>query len=106
MRALTDDHALEQSFLCEKEADNLFKAEADREPLPSLAGVAMLYISLTLHGNRSGAFKYIQETTTKVARMKLFEDVPTLASSQSASLSQETLAATSRTAWGVFNMIV
>ncbi|PVH93023.1 hypothetical protein DM02DRAFT_677109 [Periconia macrospinosa] len=104
--ALIDPGALDQSFACEKEAQDLFKAESERDSLPTLAGIALLHLSLSGHGNHSAAFEYIQETTKMVERMKLFNDPNEPAFHQPTVVTNDTQIALSRTAWGVFSMIV
>jgi hypothetical protein len=103
---LKDQQALSQSFACEKEAENLFKAESEHETLPTLAGIALLHLSLVLHGNRSDAIKYIHELNKTMIKMKLFDDVTEMATNQPNANMQETLLALCGTAWGIFNMMV
>ncbi|KAF2647338.1 hypothetical protein K491DRAFT_784784 [Lophiostoma macrostomum CBS 122681] len=98
--------ALGQSFACEKEAEHLFKAESERDSLPTLAGMALLHLSLSGHGSRSAAFQYIEETTRMVKRMKLFDSPSQPAFHQPTVVTEDTLIALSRTAWGVFSILV
>ncbi|KAI8943582.1 hypothetical protein NX059_001577 [Plenodomus lindquistii] len=93
-----------QSYEFEKEAEKLFQSETNIDSLTTVAGLSLLYLSLSLHGEGLRGFQYLQTAQREAERMKLF-GVPEVLENLS-SISQDQLRATSATGWGTFNMLI
>ncbi|CAO2648429.1 Nn.00g076960.m01.CDS01 [Neocucurbitaria sp. VM-36] len=99
-----DPQASKFSYACEKEAEKLFQSEGKVDSLPTIAGLALLYVSLAVHGEGVRALKFLKAASEAAEQLKMFgvpDALETLGSD-----SQETLVATSATAWGLFNLMV
>ncbi|KAJ4369797.1 hypothetical protein N0V83_005561 [Neocucurbitaria cava] len=96
--------ASRNSYAFEKEAEKLLQSEGTADSLPTIAGLALLYVSLSVHGEGLRALKFLTAASEAAEKLKLFGVPEALETLSSASL--ETLVATSATAWGLFNVIV
>lgn len=99
-----DPQVSRNSYAFEKEAEKLLQSEGTANSLPTIAGLALLYVSLSVHGEGLRALKFITAASKAAEKLKLFGVPEALEVLSSASL--ETLVATSATAWGLFNVIV
>ncbi|KAH7111289.1 hypothetical protein B0J11DRAFT_194207 [Dendryphion nanum] len=82
--SLVDPQASSISYACEKEAEKLFQAETKQDSLPTLAGMALLYVSLTCHGEGKKGTDYLVVATQAAERMNLFGVFNVLATLESA----------------------
>lgn len=104
--SVVDPAASIHSVACEKEAEKLFQAETTPYSLPTLAGLALLHVSLTCHGEGNRGTVYLNTATQAAEDIKLF-GVPDPLVSLNADLdSADARVGTSATAWGLFNMVV
>lgn len=99
-----DPRASTQSYAFEKEAEKLLKSETKIDSITTIAGLALLYLSVSVHGESVRASAYLETATKQAQRMKLF-GVPD-ALQDLGSISQEKLIATSTTTWGLFDLHV
>ncbi|KZM24620.1 DNA binding [Ascochyta rabiei] len=93
--------AAKHSYQFEQQAKKLFAAESTTDTLPTVAAMALLYISIAVRADVPKAMKYLIAAKDAAKRMKLFgePDPATFGS-------LKTREAMSQTAWGLFNFLV
>ncbi|KAF9701168.1 hypothetical protein EKO04_000294 [Ascochyta lentis] len=89
------------SYQFEQQAEKLFSAEGTVDSLPTVAALALLYTTIAVHADVPRAMKYLIAAEDAAKRMNLFRE-PDPATFGS----PKTIAATSQTAWGLFNFFV
>lgn len=89
------------SYQFEEQAEKLFAAEGEVDALPTIAALALLYISIATHGDVPRATKYLTAAREAADRMNLF-NMPDPATYGS----PKAVAAASQAAWGLFNFLV
>lgn len=99
-----DLEASNQSHAFEKEAEKLFQSETELDSLPTVAGLALLYMSMSTHGEGVKALRYLTTASDTAERLKLYGVSEKLEGVEL--LSPEQRVARSATAWGMFNLIV
>lgn len=90
-----------RSYQIEEQAEKLVSAQGEVDDLPTIAGLALVYISISVHGDVPRAMKYLTSAREAADRMNLFDN-PDPATHGS----PKALAATSQAAWGLFNFLV
>ncbi|KAJ4357059.1 hypothetical protein N0V95_002797 [Ascochyta clinopodiicola] len=93
--------AAKHSHQFEQQAEKLFAAEGTVDTLPTVAALALLYISIAVRADVPRAMKYLIAAKDAAKRMNLFgePDPATFGS-------LKTREASSQTAWGLFNFHV
>lgn len=104
MYAPLDMEASGHSYAFEREAEKLFSSETELDSLPTVAGLLLLYMSLSTHGEGLRALKFLHLASATAERMGLRGEPGGLRDANN--VSPEMSVARSATAWGLFNMIV
>jgi hypothetical protein len=103
---MVDPQASSASVACEKEAERLFLAETNRNSVSTLAGMALLHVSLACHGEGNKGTTYLRAATQAAERMRLFGVSDALSTLDSNLVPTDAFAGTSAIAWGLFNIVV
>lgn len=102
--AKQDSTALIKSLEFENEARMLWRAD-HADSIPNLAGLLFLYIAMMNNGNgHQGAGNYVFEAGKMAERMKVFDVLDTIATSQSQLQSEEAQYALRQASWGFYNV--
>ncbi|KAH7113806.1 hypothetical protein B0J11DRAFT_140351 [Dendryphion nanum] len=88
----------------ENEAEKLFGADSAPDTLPTISGLCLLYVSMAGHSNGLKGLNYLSKAVQIAERMNLLGVKDPVGVRVPASV--ETLAGTSQTIWGLFNLTV